>query len=517
MRTYWLAITVLASVVACAQGFRPGAGLSGGFAFRYAPGEPVTFVLHYSAQSPTSVSARFQSGMSGSWMPVNVLSVDSDDYLNLVTVLVPLSAPQGLSTFEFTVDGEVSTFFVQIIGFHYQPSYRSGFTSAVLAQQYSAGGKISENKMTNPARPGDIVSIFGAGLGARPMDLQIELNLGGQSVPTRWVERLPNGLDRLNFKLPVDDAPIDCYVYIRLSINHSFYSGGLLSTADGTAACPHRLGLTSNELKTLDDGSLLPVVSIFASGSVSLNNSGYTRSESLHASLSPTSAGGISAMTGVVRQPTSASRATCTQPTTPTPVEGVQVPHDPGSAVPLDPRTLTLTGSSGQRIIADEVSLGVFDFTNSLEAPVVWSSLAPARLTPGLWTVALPADLGYSATTVPVQIPRQIELTEPIQIPTLTQDFRARWNGSVFRPGEDVSIYFFAADGTSMSCTGPLQAGELVVAASNLTWLKDSPRALAYLSVSTAGASQPFRIQQAGKPSRPGVFSWGQTITINLK
>lgn len=502
---------------ALAQAQTPGLSSPLSPAYQVAPGEPFTVYLAVDSTTSQPISARFQTFVDGSWAPVSVVSFGP--YLtsgrSQASVLIPQNAPEGMGNVEVSVGGVVSLIdAVQVIGFHYVAQFRSGHTEAVLAQQYAPGRGTSDNKMTDPARPGDRIIFWGAGLGARPLDRKLELTLDGAPIPVSWTGRTPDGHDLLEFTLPADATPIDCYVRLDLRVDRLTFYGGLISTSDEAGPCRHRLGLGTPELGALDVGGYIPFVRLTGFGSMSVNGSGYSRYEQFNAYLSNSSAVDVYRATGrataISMAGSGAACRTVAVSVSPLAPSGA---FSPGGV----PRTAVLNSPSSSRISMEELVAGLFLYSSPGAAPVPWTNLTPALLVSGTWSVDLPADGGYAATNVPFQIPRQIELTEPIQIPSLTQDFRARWNGSAFHPGDAVTVQFSATGSAPLVCSVSAQLGEMTVAAENLTWLWDETHAAAFLSATVSGASQPLQIQQAGVGTRYGAFNWGKSIGIALK
>ena len=511
--------TLLMAVLAHAQ-----SAPSGGFSspllqtHQVAPGEPFTVYLGVDSGTSMPISARFQNFFDGSWAPATFVSFGPYLYTgdSQLTILIPPTSPEGLGVLEIKAgDVVVSREAVLVIGFHYLPKTRPGNTEAIRARQYSASRGASDNKMTNPARPGDHITLWGAGLGARPLDRTLSLSINGRNVRVAWTGRTTDGFDLLEFDLPIDDAPLDCYVRLNLQVDRATFFAGLLSTSEGLGSCSHRLGLGLVELATLDDGGYISFVKLSANSNLFGGPLGFGRYEQFDASFANASAVDIWAATPSVRPASDASPvATCHAPAV-AGVGGISAARYPPSPAD-DPRKAVLNGPLAVEIPMDEWPAGMFSFASQDPMSKAWGSLGGARLLTGDWSIDLPADSSFAAYHVAFQIPRQIALTEAIQIPSLTQDFRARWNGSVFRPEDTVYVQFYA-NTSALVCSIRADAGAMTVAASNLSWLWDSPSATAYLSAPVNGAMQPLQIQQSGFPTRFGAFTWSQLIRIVIK
>ena len=157
--------------------------------------------------------------------------------------LVPTDIPLGIATLR--IAGLTS--FITEIEVGGPPSYTAVYTLPfgylAYAQQQTGSGPIRRNRHTDPARPGDRVTLWATGLSIAVisiLDARINAKVVHQS----------DGLDRVEFTLP-DSTPAACY--LNLWVNGQFI---MLSTgsADSAAACPHPLGVTAADLLRLDRG-----------------------------------------------------------------------------------------------------------------------------------------------------------------------------------------------------------------------------------------------------------------------
>ena len=495
-----------------------------------APGEPYAITFYSDTKTALPPKVRFLSAIEGPATPLKVISFGpaldhSWGALFQVTVLIPLTAPEGSATVDWTLPGWTDSQQIQIIGSHYVAQLRPGNTPAALVQQYSSTRGFSENKLTSAAQPGDRIAFFGTGLGARPMDRTLQLSLAGVAVPVRWVERSADGIDRLEFMLPVDGAPLDCYVSLDLQVDRVPFAGGVISTSDAPGPCTHRLGLGAAELSELDNGGLVPVISLGGSVNVSSGASGFTGRDNFGVSMGGFSAQGVYSATGAVRARTPLPiLPTCRPPMFFGPGATRLVYFDGGVR---SPRTVILNGPKSARIPIVEITEdGLFLYSSRPTSPAPWDQFPPSQFAPGDWMVDLAADSAYPPVSVAFQIPRQLELTEPIQVPSPTQDYRARWNGSTFGPHDVVSVLFWSPDGETLECSTLAKTGELTVAAQNLSWiwnpLRPPPKWFstaipsATLTLELDGSPRTFQVQQPGLAKRFGTFRWRQTINVSL-
>jgi len=127
---------------------------------------------------------------------------------------------------------------------------------------------------TSPAHPGQIVELFGTGLGAISVadntapgaidfskQLTIQVTVGGEVVPVSYAGRQPQfpGEDQINITLPSDVAT-GCSVSLQVTVNGVASNAGttMAVAPAGAAACVNPL-LTSSQLAKLDSGGTLTV------------------------------------------------------------------------------------------------------------------------------------------------------------------------------------------------------------------------------------------------------------------
>src|SRR5262249_51638148 len=124
------------------------------------------------------------------------------------------------------------------------------------AQNQDGGEPPVLNQLTNPARPGQYVILWGTGLGtATTADVTVEL--GGKDIAPTYAGPSPGfpGVDQINFQIPPDPgAPDGCYVSVVVRTGDSISNTASLAKTSGSGACEHPFGLSTGELSTLDSG-----------------------------------------------------------------------------------------------------------------------------------------------------------------------------------------------------------------------------------------------------------------------
>ena len=269
----------------------------------------------------------------------------------------------------------------------------------------------------------------------------------------------------------------------------------------------------------LDDGGLLPFLSLGITSVVGADVGGYRRYEDFEASFANFSGRQIWSASGQTSRPILGSSSSC-MTFYPQGVSGtfVSLPGFGGGGPPPSMRTAVLNGPSGfQRSMEEHfIPPGHFSYQRFDDKPIPWAALSAEQFVTGSWSIDLPADSGYPAVSIPFQVPRHLQLLEPMQAPSPTRDFRARWDGSVFRPNDEVYLSVYSDHGV-LSCWTTAQSGEFSISPANLDFLDGATYASVSFSAPVDSAIQPFQIPQAGKPTRFGVFNWAQSISFKLK
>src|SRR5258706_6761903 len=126
-------------------------------------------------------------------------------------------------------------------------------------------------QLTTSAKPGEVIVIYGTGLGGisgadnvPPGAVQVGSNVivtvAGKVITPDYAGRSPNfaGLDQINFKLPAD-VTTGCYVPASVTASRQGSQDFVLSIAASGSVCTHPLGLTQSSLATLDSGGTVNV------------------------------------------------------------------------------------------------------------------------------------------------------------------------------------------------------------------------------------------------------------------
>jgi uncharacterized protein (TIGR03437 family) len=178
---------------------------------------------------------------------------------------LPASTPLGAADVTLTIDGQSSAparIMVTRTNFGLFTQAGNGLGSA-NAQNQDA----TVNKLTNPALPGQYVTLWGTGLGLATSD-EVTIQLGGTEIAPVYVGPAPalTGVDQIDFRVP-DTGTLDgCYVSVIVKTGDIVSNEATIAKASQSGACDHPFGLSAADMATLDSGRRIPF------GSVSLRS-----------------------------------------------------------------------------------------------------------------------------------------------------------------------------------------------------------------------------------------------------
>jgi len=129
---------------------------------------------------------------------------------------------------------------------------------AAIAQNYVANGQPVTNSLLNPALPGEVVTIWGTGLGPNPAGVLV--HLGEAAIHAEYAGPAPGlpGIDQINFTIP-DGVTNGCYVPLQIEVQGIMSNLVTIAKADTAGACTHPLGLPEATLAALDAGQSILV------------------------------------------------------------------------------------------------------------------------------------------------------------------------------------------------------------------------------------------------------------------
>lgn len=115
--------------------------------------------------------------------------------------------------------------------------------------------------LMRPAMPGTRVRVRGAGLGTASL-AQVTVAIGGVTVPAAGARPIPTepGLDEIEFEVPGNILLTGCYVPLSVTAGGQSTNTIPIAVSRTTGPCAHRLGLTVDQMRRLDEGGSIPLV-----------------------------------------------------------------------------------------------------------------------------------------------------------------------------------------------------------------------------------------------------------------
>jgi uncharacterized protein (TIGR03437 family) len=198
---------------------------------------------------------------SGTAAESHVLYQGKPDY-PIFAVLPPETETGSADLTVSSADGKSSTVRIYVAASNFGQF-------ANTAQEFTEQGPVS-NQLTHPAQPGQIVTLWGTGLGnADPAGIVVRVS--GVPVTPEFAGHAPEqpGLDQVNFMLPDHPAiPDDCYVPVQVEAAGLVSNTATIAINRGGGACRHPLGLSPSQLVALDRGDSIWLAGAFVEGSV---------------------------------------------------------------------------------------------------------------------------------------------------------------------------------------------------------------------------------------------------------
>jgi hypothetical protein len=361
-----------------------------------------------------------------------------------------------------------------------------------------AGPVPGKNLLTQPARPGDVVSLRGTGLGSATAD-QVSVLLGGHPFPAGAIGPAPDqpGADQIDFQVPDDPSiPYGCYVAVAVQVQSATSNVGTLSIARDEGACQSPLGFTADQMAQLDAGQ-----SVYL-GQVNLYNmvghppaarwfyaDGFTRMESADALFLSVNAASAASFT----EPLRADDAyyTCSRASAGTVgILGLGGPLSAGSKLVL---------SSGDKSLDVPLENPLFPSLYRAQLPVPPISDTPDAVPPpffaaGTWQITGGGTASVQPFTGQLAVPPSVRMSNPAGLAVIdtSQDLVIQWNGADYTDDYTATLQL-SASGTIV-CRAPASAGQVTIPAA----------LMAGLSQAAYGAG--VELLMAPKPGRLTVF-----------
>ncbi|HLK67767.1 MAG TPA: hypothetical protein VKU19_30255 [Bryobacteraceae bacterium] len=374
------------------------------------------------------------------------------------------------------------------------------------------------NLLTNAANTGDVLELFGTGLGpitggdntapgvVSPSGIDVKILVGGTVVTPLYAGRSPQypALDQINFVLPSDPGiPDGCFVPIAVQVNGVVGNYATFSKATGSRTCPAPLGLTPTALAKLDQGGKLNVGALTLARSTILAS--IVGGLSIPINAATEQAGGVFAsfgtsdLFGLLQTPGAIpplnAAGTClvqTEPSTAAPTSTI-----PPIVKFLDAGSkLTLSGPNNKaQDLPSQANVGYAAFLAQSGAtlfglqipgvPTVPAGVPATYIEPGGWTIKGSGGADVGAFTASITVPAALNCSPSCDITAIdrTQPLVIQWTGgggsqdyvevagvattaSLADPTKNVAVLF--------ECTAKASDGTLTVPVSVLSQMPTS-------------------------------------------
>jgi uncharacterized protein (TIGR03437 family) len=212
------------------------------------------------------------TSLAGASVRVTVGDAAVDAYLlgaetNYIRAMLPAGTPPGEGRLVVTYNGRPSApYLIQVVKRHfaiYDGSWcgRSSFPKQPSfcmprsVRNARDGGASIENSLTEPARPGQLITLRGTGLGEDRSDVQVWVGGRQAEVVSSGPAECCAGTDEITFAVP---AGVEgCKVPVWVQYDQSGWTGDVfVSVASGDGACSDPRGLTSSDVGRLVSGNL---------------------------------------------------------------------------------------------------------------------------------------------------------------------------------------------------------------------------------------------------------------------
>ena len=428
-----------------------------------------------------------------------------------VLIVLPLNTPLGKAqvsaTYNVLGTHATSTASLDIVASQFGLFTTGSGYGPARARQYGYG---EINTLTQPAHVGDIVALWGTGLGSATID-QVQVLLGGHAAPVLYAGAAPGlpGTDQINFLVPDDAAiPDACFVAVQVVVNGLQTNLSSISKASPGNACAPPWDWSPAQIAQIETGGLLDTTWLVISSSVTAQRDGtFARQDTFSA---------ISSMLGA----NSASGSFADDvfySCGPTPYRVAAILTDPGGEPDLGPK-VTLTGPSSS-IAVPFFEPWLYELTASLSATAATPDQVPASaFVPGSWTVTGGGGAVIAPYSAQLSVPPVIQITNlpNLQSIDVTKDLPVQWNAQGYRSTDTVTLNLTLSSANSTQyavCHAHGTDGLLTVPATMLA-NTFGPLVSATLQLNVQGAVS-ADIPTLTGPLLPGSFRYSFTETIN--
>jgi uncharacterized protein (TIGR03437 family) len=471
-------------------------------------------------------------------LAAEILSATSFD----VIAVLPADLPLGEAAMTLTYNGgAASTGTVEIAAASFALfTLNYGFGPAV-AQNVNPGSPIELNGLTRPALPGSYVTLWGTGLGHTAPD-DVAVLLDGRAVPVQFAGPSPSlaGLDQINIFVPFDAGMANsCYVPLRVEVLGEPSNPASISKADVPGPCSHPLGLSEQQLLSLDEGGDVPIgrVGIYSVigppnpiGPPAVSFGTLVRFERSDASFFATDAGGVARFSSRA----AAGPSACSSSRSLIGVIGI---ISAGGGLNVGD-SVTVSGPESRSLELPTDRLGFTFYSHSLEPtePVDDpGDLPPPFFTAGEWEISAPGSSGVEAFRVAVRLPRPVDVTNFQQLRTVDRaaGMSITWKADGYTEADTMLVQFqgglaaagesTASNALSIECRVAALEGHVTIEPQLLQEFDASQPGLpAMLSLSVNGPPEDesrFTVELSTGEAIPGVVSYGlaESFPVDLQ
>ncbi len=366
-----------------------------------------------------------------------------------INAILPSNTPVGPANVTVTYNGATS------------PPIKINVVASsfgIFTQFYGGGPAATVNATSGPpyfnladnsANPGDVIELYGTGLGpvsspdnnapgaAVPPNASVQVLLGNQLITPAYAGRSPSlvGVDQINFTVPSDGSiPASCFVPIAIIVNGVASNFGTLGVAGTNRICPPPFGLTTSKLQTLENGGTINT------GFLNLSNiTAGAVSGSLALDQTFQQAGGIFSSQGGLGLLNLEQTLGGVPPVNPPGtciVEQINAPATPTSATPpiMAPATELNAGPSLALSGPGGATASLAFSTNGYNASVGQATVGappPTFIKPGVWTMTGPggSDIGPFTASITVPTPLTCANCNSLSTVNRTQPLIINWTG----------------------------------------------------------------------------------------
>jgi uncharacterized protein (TIGR03437 family) len=436
-----------------------------------------------------------------------------------VTVLVPSNTPVGSAKLSVTypLQGTIQTgtTTISMVGSSFGLFANGPGYGLALAIQ---GGKTVS--LLNPAHPGDVVALWGTGLGTATMD-QTTVLLGGHPAPILYAGPAPGlpGVDQINFQIPDDPLiPDACFVAIEVDLLKQRSNLLSLPKANAPGPCTPPLPWSADQLASLDAGSTLYYASFFLRSAVAPRDDGTFGRQDLFQAVSWPVTARVMATSPAFADDVAFSCAAHGYVASPLAADVTNY----GTGPDLGPK-MVLGGPSSS---IEVPKLGsVYQLTPSTGLPGAGpDQVSASYFVPGAWQIAGDGNVSVSPYKIPFTLPPAIRITNSssLQSVDLTKDLLISWDAAPFGPANTVTLRAFL-DATTYSQTALCRArasdGQITLPANLLQLTAGDPGSTNAPIVSlylALDGGVPLSIPMADGTMMPASLGYESTETIQV-